>query len=31
MLGGLTVVRRCDSRFVSWCGGVMVMGQSKRA
>ena len=33
MLEGVTVVRKCDSprRFVSWWGGVMVMGRSKRA
>ena len=28
---GVTVVRKCNSRFVSWWGGVMVMGRSKRA
>ena len=27
----VTVVRRCDIRFVSYWGGVMVMGRSKRA
>ena len=26
---GVTVVRKCDRRFVSWWGGVMVMGSSK--
>ena len=25
----MTVVRKCDRRFVSWLGGVMVMGKSK--
>ena len=24
----MTVVRKCDRRFVSWWGGVMVMGRS---
>ena len=28
---GVTVVRKCDRRFVSWWGGVMVMGRTKRA
>ena len=28
---GVTVVRKCDRRFVSWLGGVMFMGRSKRA
>ena len=28
---GATVVRKCNRRFVSWWGGVMVMGRSKRA
>ena len=28
---GVTVVRKCNRRFVSWWGGVMVMGRSKRA
>ena len=28
---GVTVVRKSDKRFVSWWGGVMVMGRSKRA
>ena len=28
---GVTVVRKCDRRFVSWLGGVMVMRRSKRA
>ena len=28
---GVTVVRKCNRRFVSWCGGVMVMGRNKRA
>ena len=28
---GVTVVRNCDRRFVSWWGGVMVMGRCKRA
>ena len=23
----MTVVRKCDRRFVSWWGGVMVMGE----
>ena len=27
----LTVVRKCDSPFVSWWGGVMVMVRSKGA
>ena len=31
MWEGVTVVRMCDRRFVSWWGGVMVMGRSKRA
>ena len=26
---GVTVVRNCNRRFVSWWGGVMVMGRSK--
>ena len=30
MWEGVTVVRKCQ-RFVSWWGGVMVMGRSKRA
>ena len=30
MWEGVTVVRKCDRRFVSWWGGVMVMGKSKR-
>ena len=25
------VVRKCNRRFISWRGGVMVMGRSKRA
>ena len=29
MWEGVTVVRKCDMRFVSWWGGVMVMGRSK--
>ena len=29
MWEGVTVVRKCDRRFVSWWGGVMVMGRSK--
>ena len=24
---GVAVVRKCDRRFVSWWGGVMVMGE----
>ena len=28
---GVTVVRKCNRRFVSWWGGVMVMGRRKRA
>ena len=28
---GVTVVRKCDWRFVGWWRGVMVMGRSKRA
>ena len=28
---GVTVVRKCNRRFVSWWGGVMVMGRTKRA
>ena len=31
MWEGVTVFRNCDRRFVSWRGGVMVMGRSKRA
>ena len=31
MWEGVTVVRKCDSRLVSWWGGVMVIGRSKRA
>ena len=31
MWEGVTVVRRCDRRFVSWWGDVMVMARSKRA
>ena len=31
MWEGVTVVRNCNTRFVSWWGGVMVMGRSKRA
>ena len=31
MWEGVTDVRKCDRRFVSWWGGVMVMGTSKRA
>ena len=31
MLEGVTAVRKCDRRFVSWWGGVMVTGRSKRA
>ena len=31
MLEGVTVIRKCYRRFVSWWGGVMVMGRSKRA
>ena len=33
MWEGVTVVRKCDSpkEVVSWWGGVMVMGRSKRA
>ena len=31
MWEGVTVVRKCGRRFVSWWGGVMVMGKSKRA
>ena len=27
----MTVVRKCNRRVVSWWGGVMVMGRSKRA
>ena len=27
----MTVVRKCNRKFVSWWGGVMVMGRSKRA
>ena len=26
---GMTVVRKCDRRFVGWWGGVMVMGRTK--
>ena len=29
MWEGVTVVRKCDRRFVSWWGAVMVMGRSK--
>ena len=28
MWEGVTVVRKCDRRFVSWWEGVMVMGRS---
>ena len=28
---GVTDDRKCDRKFVSWWGGVMVMGRSKRA
>ena len=28
---GVTVVRKCNRRFFSWWGGVMVMGRRKRA
>ena len=31
MWEGVTVIRQCDRRFVSWLGGVMVTGRSKRA
>ena len=31
MWEGVTVVRKCNRRFDSWWGGVMVMGRSKRA
>ena len=31
MWEGVTVVRKCDRRFVSWWGGVMVMGRSEKA
>ena len=31
MWEGVTVVRKCDRRFVIWWGGVMVIGRSKRA
>ena len=31
MWEGVTVIRKCDRRFVSWWGGVMVTGRSKRA
>ena len=31
MFEGVTVVRKCDRWFVSWWGGVMAMGRSKRA
>ena len=31
MWEGVTVVRECERRFVSWWGHVMVMGRSKRA
>ena len=31
MWEGVTVVRKCDRRFVSWLGTVMFMGRSKRA
>ena len=27
----MTVVRKCDRRFVSWWGGGMVIGRSNRA
>ena len=27
MWEGVTVVRKCNMRFVSWWGGVMVMGR----
>ena len=31
MCEGVTVVRKCERRFVSWWGGVMVIGRSQRA
>ena len=31
MWEGVTVDRKCDRRFVSWWGDVMVMGRSKWA
>ena len=31
MWEGVTVVRKCNMRFVNWWGGVMVTGRSKRA
>ena len=31
MSEGVTAVRKCDKRFISCWGGVMVMGKSKRA
>ena len=31
MWEGVTVVRKCNKRFVSWWEGVMVMGRSKMA
>ena len=31
MWEGVTVVRKCDRRFVSWWEGVIVMRRSKRA
>ena len=31
MWEGVTVVRKCDRRCVSWWGRVMVMGTGKRA
>ena len=31
MWKGVTAIRKCDRKFVSWWGGVMVMGRSKRA
>ena len=31
MWEGVAVVRKCDRKFVSWWGGVMVVGRSKMA
>ena len=27
---GVTVVRKCDRRFVSWCGSVTVIGEMRK-
>ena len=30
MWEGVTVVRKCDRRFVSWCGSVTVIGEMRK-